>query len=354
MGSAQNARLQIGGWVHEGWWKDRWAQFIAAALGFGALGLAFAQPSVSPRREVTLTGQSVPLSTSEPALDRVGALRFMGGLWLQSEDKGFGGLSGFMLSESEGALRMIGVTDQGEKLTARVVLEKGRLQRVEGAVLEPLADVTGAPVAGKALGDAESITRLADGRILIGFERRHRIWAYGPGLTGSATVFGTPEALSKAPTNGGLESLATFPDGRVLAITERLGLSDGNVAAFLWSEGSWAPVSWKASAPGFAPVDATVAPNGDLLVLERYFSVMPPRGLSSRVIRVAGDSVKARALLRGEILAELTAPLIAENFECITAIRKADGVIQIGLASDNNFNSFQRTLLLWFELQKTP
>ena len=171
-------------------------------------------------------------------------------------------------------------------------------------------------------------------------------------LTGPATVFVTPEALCKAPANGGLDSIASFPDGRLLGITERLGAGGGNIAAFLWSGNAWSSLSWKPSAAGFAPVDATVAPNGDLLVLERYFTAMTPGRLSSRVLRVAGEAVKAGVLLHGEVLAELTSPLVSENFECITAIRNAAGAIQIGIASDNNFNSFQRTLLLWFELPK--
>jgi hypothetical protein len=334
------------------WWKGRSGQAIAAVLGLAVLGFAFAQQDTMPRREVTLLAQGVRLSATDPAVEHVGALKFMGGLWLQSEDKGFGGLSGFVVSETQGALRLIGVTDQGEKLTARLLLENSRLIGLDQGVLQPLLDEQGAPIAGKSLGDAESVTRLPDGRILIGFERRHRIWAYGPNLTGSASVFATPETLGRAPSNGGLEAMASFPDGRVLAITERLAAGDGNIAGFLWSGNAWSSLSWKPSAEGFAPVDATVAPNGDLLVLERYFTAMTPGRLSSRVLRVAAETVKPGAVLRGEVLAELTSPLISENFECITSIRSAGGAIQIGIASDNNFNSFQRTLLLWFEVPK--
>lgn len=338
--------------MNRAWWKGRWGQAIAAVLGLGVLGFSFAPQDTMPRREVTLLAQGVRLSATDPGIEHVGALKLMGGLWLQSEDKGFGGLSGFVVSESEGSLRMIGVTDQGEKLTARLVLENGRLIGLDQGVLQPLIDEAGAPIAGKSLGDAEALARLPDGRILVGFERRHRIWAYGPDLTGPARVFNTPEALSKAPANGGLESIASFPDGRVLAITERLDKGDGNIAAFLWSGNAWALLSWKPSATGFAPVDATVAPNGDLLVLERYFTATTPARLSSRVLRVPGEAVRAGAILSGEVLAELTSPLVSENFEGISAIRNAAGAIQIGITSDNNFNSFQRTLLLWFELSK--
>lgn len=324
---------------------------VTAGLGLGLLGLAIAQPSARPRREVTLTAQSVPLSAGQPALDQVGAFKYLGGLWLQSEDPGLGGLSGLAVSEAAGGPRILAVTDQGEKFTANVVLKEGRIQRLESAALEPLTGPNGAAITGKVLGDAESLTRLPDGRILVGFERRHRIWAYGPDLTGPATLFATPPALERSPANGGLESLVNWPDGRILAITERLERSEGTMAAFLWSGGAWSELEWKPSETGFEPADAAVDPNGDLLVLERYFSAVPPIRVSSRVLRVKGESVRAGARLTGELLAELAAPLISENFEGIAARLNAEGRTEIVLASDNNFNSIQRTLLLWFELK---
>jgi hypothetical protein len=331
--------------------RTGWGRIVTVGLGLGVLGLAIAQPAERPRREITLTAQSVLLSTAQPALDQVGEFKYLGGLWLQSEDPGFGGLSGLAVSDSAGGPRLLAVTDQGEKFTAIAVFKEGRIQRLDASTLEPLVGPNGAAVAGKVLGDAESLTRLPDGRILVGFERRHRIWAYGPDLTGPAVPFATPLDLDRSPSNGGLESLVNWPDGRILAITERLKGTDGSMAAFLWSGGVWSDLEWKPSEPGFEAADATVAPNGDLLVLERFFSALPPVRLSSRVLRVKAESVKAGARLTGELVAELTAPLISENFEGIAARLNAEGRTEIVLASDNNFNSIQRTLLLWFEMK---
>ncbi len=331
--------------------RTGWGRIVTVGLGLGVLGVALAQPAGRPRREITLTAQSVPLSAAQPTLDQVGEFKYLGGLWLQSEDPGFGGLSGLAVSNSAGGPRILAVTDQGDKFTASAVLKDGRLQRLASATLEALVGPNGGAIRGKILGDAESLTRLPDGRILVGFERRHRIWGYGPDLTGPPVIFETPLALQRSPSNGGLESLVNWPDGRILALTESLAGTDGTVAAFLWSGGVWSDIEWKPSEPGFKPADATVAPNGDLLVLERLFSALPPVRLSSRVIRVKADSVKAGARLTGELIAELTAPLISENFECIAARLNAEGKTEIVLASDNNFNSIQRTLLLWFEMK---
>jgi hypothetical protein len=351
MPNAQGEGSEFLGRFHRFVLRTGWGGIVVAVSGLGVLGLAIAQPAAPQRREITLTAQSVPLSTAQPTLDQAGDLRFMGGLWLQSQDQGFGGLSGLAVSNTALGTRILAVTDQGEKYTATAILKDGRLHVLEGSILEPLLGPNRAPVTGKVLGDAEALTRLPDGRILVSFERRHRIWAYGPDLTGPATPFATPAALDQSPSNKGLESLVSWPDGRILAITERLERSGGTMAAFLWSGGAWSELEWKPSASGFEPADATVAPDGDLLVLERAFSALPPVRLSSRILRVKAETVRAGARLTGELVAELTAPLISENFEGIAARLNAEGRTEIVLVSDNNFNSIQRTLLLWFELR---
>lgn len=330
--------------------KTLWGRFVGGAAGIVALGLAFAQPAVRPRREITLTAQSVPLSAIDPKLQRVGDLRYLGGLWLRSEDKGFGGISGLSVEEKSGELRILAITDQGDKLIGRLVIQDDQLRGVDAASIEPLVNLEGAPIAGKAFGDAESVSRLPDGHVLVGFEQHHRIWAYSAGLVGPAQAFETPAALQDAPSNGGLESIANWPDGRVLAITEQMKTERGNFAAFLLQGGRWSALEWRASAPGFEASDATVLPNGDLVVLERLWSALAPTDLRSRIMRVRGDSVKPGAVLQGELMAELRAPLATDNFEGITAYRGANGAVRLLLVSDDNFNRAQRTLLLSFEI----
>ncbi|MEO8361406.1 MAG: esterase-like activity of phytase family protein [Vicinamibacteria bacterium] len=334
--------------------KTLWGHAVVGLIVLGAIGLAIAQPAALPRREITLTALSVPLSTADANVDRTGLLRFMGGLWLTSEDKGFGGLSGLIAEKATDGFLVTAISDQGDKFTGHLTLEGVRLKGMNKATLEPLADLNGKAITGKAWGDSESIARLSDGRVLVGFERNHRIWSYDAGLTGTARVFETPEALKKAPSNGGLESIATWPDGRVLAITEQMRSADGNLVAFLLQNETWSTLEWKPSAEGFEPSDATVLANGDLLILERSWSVFAPTKLSSRVMRVRAATIKPGAVLQGEAIGELTPPLIADNFEGITSFINADGKTQILLISDDNFNGIQRTLLLSFEIEEGP
>jgi hypothetical protein len=330
--------------------KARWARLASALAGLTMLGFAFAQPAARPRREITLTSQSVPLSLSEATLDHAGSLRFLGGLWLKSEDPDFGGISGLAVREQAGEVRITAVTDQGDLLSARLQLSDGRLRGVDAASLERLNTPEGTPITGKAAGDAESVARPSDGRLLVAFEQKHRVWSYSPDLTGPVQVFEIPTALAKAPRNGGLESMAAWPDGRVILIAEQQKTERGSFAAYLFKSGSWTTLEWTGSAPGFEPSDATVMPGGDLLILERYWSALAPLDLRSRVVRVKGDAITPGATLQGELVAEFRAPLTVENFEGIAAWSAADGTTRILLGSDNNFNDIQRTLLLEFAL----
>ncbi len=331
-------------------WATFWGRLIVVGLG-GLLFLwAFRPLEARPKREITLITRSVPLSLADSELARVGDLRFLGGAWLSSADEGFGGLSGLTLEESGNVLGLLAVTDQGELLRAEVVLADKEPPQWRAAAIEPLLGEGGKPVLGKSFSDAESIARLPDGRFLVGFERRHRLWAYGPGLRGPARIFETPPALRESPSNGGLESVATWPDGRVLAISEGLKTASGNLAAFLFQSGNWSSLEWTPSGAHFEPADATVLPDGDLLLLERSFLAGAPIALSSRIVRVKAAMVRPGARLQGRVIAELKAPLVAENFEGIATFRNQEGRLRIALVSDDNFSSLQRTLLLWFEL----
>ena len=165
-------------------------------------------------------GASIPLSTSQIALDptdrarhRVGDLQFLGGLDLRSDEPAFGGLSGLSVT-ADGQLAA--VTDRGHWFTARIVRDAaGRLVGLADSALGPLRDPEGRPVEGE-WRDAEALERLAGGDWLVSFERRHRVWRYPAetgGLQGRPAPFQTPKAMKRAPANGGLEALTSFPTG---------------------------------------------------------------------------------------------------------------------------------------------
>ena len=73
--------------------------------------------------------------------------------------------------------------------------------------------------------------------------------------------------------------------------------------------------------------------------------------LSARVTLIKGEQVRAGATLRGKELLKLEQPLAAENYEGIAVQRTPRGTI-IFIVSDDNYSSFQQTLLLQFLLPK--
>ena len=215
----------------------------------------------------------------------------------------------------------------------------------------PLLDGAGHPLRRGHAGDAEAITRLADGTWLVGFERWHRIRAYRH-LDGPGAYVDAPPGLDRAPRNGGLEALAVLADGRLLAMTEELAPPGRPALRRGWvgRPGAWVPITWR-PAPPFVPVDASGLPDGGALVLERRFNLLG--GFAARLVRVRPAAVAAigpEALLDGEEILRLDgAPLPAENWEGVAAVRHAGRTI-VALLTDDNESVLQRSLLLLFEL----
>ena len=83
-------------------------------------------------------------------------------------------------------------------------------------------------------------------------------------------------------------------------------------------------------------------------MLTRFFSLIG--GVKARLERVSAATLAAGAELRGALLAHIAPPLTVDNFEGVAALRDADGGTLVYLLSDDNFNAFQRTLLLLFRL----
>ncbi len=300
-------------------------------------------------------GASIPLSTSPVALDpqdssvrRTGALEFLGGLALRSSAEDFGGLSG--LSVGAGG-RLSAVSDRGHWFRARIVRDgAGRLVDLVEGEMGPLQDRRGRPVRG-AWHDAEALERLPDGDWLVSFERRHRVWRYAAetgGFQGRPTPFPTPQALARAPANGGLEALTPLAGGRILMLSQGLA-GTGVRGGWLVGEGGSEALGYR-PAPRFKPTDAALLPGGDVLVLSRRFSLIG--GFAARIERIPAAAVRAGAVLRGAPVAVFRPPLTVDNFEGLAVAQEADGATLVYVLSDDNFNGFQRTLLLLFRLHE--
>lgn len=310
--------------------------------------LLVAPAAVAAPEAIELRARPLWLNPEDKPQETVGRLRWRGGFELTSEAAGFGGLSDLEL-EPDG-MGLIAITDEGRWLSGRLRYdESGALAGVTSARMGWLRDTAGRSLAQatKRRQDAEALTRLPDGSLLVAFERNHRIERFASGLDATPEPFPAPPGLAAAPVNAGLEALVTLPDGRLLAFTEGQRQGDGLIAYLRDGADAWHPLLLEATGL-FRPTGAALLPDGDVLLLERRYTILG--GPGARLSRIPLDAIRPGARLRGEEIAEIRPPLTVDNFEGVAVHRTADGATRITLLSDDNFNPLQRTLIVQFEL----
>lgn len=291
------------------------------------------------------------LNPDQPDQSRVGSLTYLGGLILAADGGAFGGYSGIAV-DADGA-GLWAIADTGHWL--RLDFSRNAIGLPEGiaaAQILPLRDAKGAPVTRKVLSDAEGLRQLADGRWLLSFERAHRLWFYDtPGgvATGALQV---PASMAEQPDNGGIEAVVAFANGELLLFSEEkpalVGGNKEDSAVWLLRGGQWHDLAWPAR-DDFKPTDAVALPNGDILVLQRYFT--PLVGPKARISRIAAADIQPGAVLKATLLAEWARPVSVDNMEALDIRRAEDGSTWLYVMSDDNQNRLQRTLLMVFRLE---
>jgi hypothetical protein len=283
-----------------------------------------------------------------------GALEFVGGLQLSAGDKDFGGLSGLRLLDDRSAF--VAVSDEGFWFAGRLLRDGGgALAGVEAVSAGPLGPPRGKLPAPKREIDCEGIA-VAGPFAYLSYERNHRIERV-------ALVAGRPSGrpqpivargrISGLANNQGLEALAAFPPGSaragsLIAIAEESLDAAGNSRAFIVSGGGISEFSVLRS-DDFSPTDADFLPGGDLLLLERHFSLK--RGPLMRIRRIAAADLAPGRIATGETLLVADATYRIDNMEGIAVSEGADGSVHVALVSDDNFSPLQSTLLLEFRLR---
>jgi hypothetical protein len=323
---------------------------IAAAV----LALCAALSQGAGAEPIRMRSTPIPLNSGDESDRRVGEMTFLGGLELRASEKEFGGFSGLHVSP-DGA-RMLAVSDMGYWLQADLVHdEAGALTGARNARLSRMLDPDGKPLSGKARGDAEGLFVTDDG-ILVSFEQKHRIWRYPLTNDLSSAVpiaLPAPADISSIERNKGLEALVQLPGGALLLLTEESLDREGHIRGWLGAPGgkSYTPLRLK-RVPPFAVTDAALLPgSGELLILERRFSVLG--GLGIRLRRLPLSRIRPGALLDGPRAAEFSAGQNIDNFEGLATRPDGNGGALVYLLSDDNFNRFQRTLLMHFRLETT-
>jgi hypothetical protein len=161
-----------------------------------------------------------------------------------------------------------------------------------------------------------------------------------------------PAAARKLPYNKGLEALVVVPKGfalagTLIAISERGLDAGGNIIGFLVGGRTPGQFSVRRT-ENFDISDAVLLPSGDLLLLERKFSLLG--GVGIRIRRVALASIAPGAVIDGPAIFNADLGDEIDNMEGIDAHVTEEGDTVLTLISDDNFSMIQRNLLLQFTL----
>jgi hypothetical protein len=283
---------------------------------------------------------------------RFGSLEYRGGLVLTSSFPGFGGLSGIRL-DAKGE-RFIALSDKGTWFTGRIVYSGRAMVGLDDVEAAPMLGAGGRPITARGWYDSESIA--VDGSLVfVGLERVNEVlrFDFSQGFTRSrGEVVPVPPAVKKLPNNRGLEALVFVPKGlplagTLIAISERGLDRNGNLIAFLLGGPSPGQFSLRRT-ENFDVSDAVLLASGDLLVLERKFSVFS--GVGIRIRRIVLQAIAPGALVDGPTIFAADFGQEIDNMEGIDAHVTEQGDTVLTLISDDNFSMIQRTLLLQFTL----
>ncbi len=327
------------------------AVLLAAAVLFWP-GLAPAAPH-APVEAVEVSTRPITQFHIGRAQTAFGPLEFVGGLEMTSPSRSFGSLSAmrFLKPGSD----FIAVTDTGYWVFGSVGRDGERRPAAVGDVrMQRMVDAGGRPLDLKWEADAEGLG-VRDGVASVGFERHHRIGQFRivPGDMGASS--GELDFLVPAHElrqNRGFETVAwSDPNGplqgALVVVSEKSLDKAGNIFAAVLS-GPRKGVFTVERNDDFDVTDGAFLPGGDLLLLERGFSIA--RGVRMRLRRIAGDGIAPGALVGGTVLLEADMSYQIDNMEALDVWIRDDGATVVSLMSDDNQSILQRNLYLEFVL----
>ncbi len=324
-------------------------------IGLGLLAIGMIMYLVQDARaaQLQISAQPIEQYQGREIGERVGGLIWRGGLDLEGPEF-FGGVSGFTFLEND---NWIMVTDRGRFFSGQLIYENGSPSRMINTQISPITNSKGNPLPSNFSRDAEGVeTIFRNGRpaaIRVSFENLTRVADFELARNrplSPAREVAIPHWLTHLRTNRSLESVCIAPPaspiaGSTLLITEDRPNEAGDHSGWLLGKRDTGPIALKRQR-GFNPTDCAFLPDGDLLVLERgtgFFS------FTMQVRRIRADEVVPGATMGGEVILDGSGGDI-DNMEALAVRIARDGSTRIVIMSDDNFNDWERTLLLEFEL----
>jgi hypothetical protein len=317
---------------------------IVAALALAALPLlaTFAPPGLFTEAELpgetVLSFEAVPLDRDAANRHSIGKLLYLGGWQIRSNDRRFGGISAIHVERG----KVIAISDAGSLI---------RFSLPGGSSSPQISPLSGEPGSQSSKSDRDSESMVVHGRrAWIGFERRNLVGRYRLG-SWTSDASAAPPAMKSWPGNSGSEAMVRLANGSFLIFSEGKPRPGGTEV--LLFEGDPALPGTRSRSLTYRPpegyriTDAALLPDGRLLFLNRRFSL--PEGFTAKLTIGSKPKLEEGAILEGEEIAHLQAPVTVDNMEGLSVASESGRTI-LWIASDDNLNPLQRTLLLKFAL----
>lgn len=301
--------------------------------------------TIYPNSSQNIALRPLPLDPAHPGQRRVGDLIFLNAWELRSDNEDFGGISA-LTALSDG--RFVGVSDAGTLIGFGLNND----DRIDRPFIAPLPDAFG-PAKTYKDRDSEGLTYDADsGQFWVSYEAKHAIRRFSRSFARSTGLL-RPYEMQDWPPNKGPEALVRLQDGRFIVISESLEDDDSHQALLFSGDpievGSDVVRFTYHPPAGYRVTDGVQMPDGRLLLLNRWVGL--PNGFAAKLAIIDTKSIAKNTRLEGQVIATIAAPLLIDNMEGVATTDEGKDTI-IWLISDDNFNVFQRTLLMKFRLSE--
>lgn len=318
-------------------------RLLLAALIFVAVGPV---PGTVLRFPVIDLTERAEMRALDIAPATRGTMRFVRGWHLVSPHSRFGGFSA-LARTAAGGFQLIGDNGYWARLTIDAT------GAVSSARIRPLPTPDGRP-ARKSMIDAEAMfVDPVSGKSWIALEGINQVWCLGADLTAIESRRKLPRP--RWPANRGPEAMARLADGRTVIFSEDADDDPRGREALLYVGDP--------AAPGPAPIrffydsrgkglvsDAAALPDGRILLVHRRLGFDP---IFTTIVAIVDPAeIGQDAVVGSQTIGRVPRP-VAENYEG-AAISVERGRTWLWLVADNNFNVWQRSLLLQFELVGLP
>ena len=267
---------------------------------------------------------------------------------LTSDDEDFGGLSGILLSKDK--KKFYALSDRARFFHMTPIFDKDKnITCFSSAQKRPLRGRSTRALIGHH-GDSEGLSfKINDeNKVLISFERAHRVVEYN--LSMDQLLPQTDyEALSirELPYNKSFETVRMISKDEIIAFPEGHEVKKGFLKGYLYNLKDETNIDIALEKyDGHYITDINILNNGDYLTLERRLSLLT--GISTVMRHVKKNDLLSGNPASGNVVFHMTSTEGGDNFEAME-IQYNETMNHIYIVSDNNFTSFQKTLLLHLE-----